>query len=671
VEPERDFVQWLDRRDADALGRVFDATGGKLLLLAAHLTRSGAHAQDLVQATFLAAMARGASWDRQRPLWPWLAAILHNELRMQMRDGRRRREVDLDLAADEPDLAADPSSVASSQEVLAKVLAAIDAMPLPYRQVLRLRLVHGLRPVEIARSLEVPVGTVRAQLHRGLEQLRGALPAGVAGMLAALFVGDAALLAQVRERVLAHAASGAASATAGVGTTMVLGGWLSMHGKMIVGIGAGVALLLVLGLMVGFPEWLAGRPLPPEPALPVHAELPRAVTDLPATTLPDRRTAVAAEDAVWPLIVTVQTHDGTPVPGADVTVWTTLQGSVYWNRDASEFGREDIAAGATGTDGVFRASLDHLRERSLLANRTTWLGIEATWPHDVPQYRIVELPRTRGPAQVTATIEMHRRGVVITGQAVDGAGLAIARAQVGTARSKYLSVGNDAQTRADGTFFVSWDGDAESWPDQLVIASPAYGTATVVLPAWSAEQHVVDLGPVVLQAVEIVHGRAVLGDGSALAGIQLQVEAIDPSLGNDLRAIHRWLMSERRQHTSLGRHDRHVVWDGAQTHTLADGSFRFAGLKPDGVYLLSVWAIGAPADTVVRPGGDPIELRIDKQLLAIDVFDERGAAVPGAQVRLPAYEPGVTRARCAATGCPARIPTGGGSSSRRSASSFA
>jgi hypothetical protein len=66
VTAERDFAAWTDRRDAAALGRVFDATAGRLLLLAVHLAGSGANAEDLVQATFLAAMAGAASWDRRR-----------------------------------------------------------------------------------------------------------------------------------------------------------------------------------------------------------------------------------------------------------------------------------------------------------------------------------------------------------------------------------------------------------------------------------------------------------------------------------------------------------------------------------------------------------------------------------------------------------------------------
>ncbi|HEU4419162.1 MAG TPA: hypothetical protein VFT55_09505, partial [Planctomycetota bacterium] len=338
----------------------------------------------------------------------------------------------------------------------------------------------------------------------------------------------------------------------------------------------------------------------------------------------------------------VQTHDGVPIPGAAVTVWATLRGGVYWNRDASEFGRDDLAAGATGADGVFRASLDGLRERSPMVNRTTYLWIEACWPHSEPQQAIVELPRTRGAQQVTATIKLRRSRALITGRVVDGAGAAVVRARVATARAASTHIGNDSASRADGTFFVEWDGDEDSWPDRLVVASPEHGTATIALPAWSAEPRPIDLGTIVLQAGATVQGRAVLGDGSGVAGLQLHVHAIDPSLGDDVVAAHRWLMQRSGEKLSLALHEGCALWRGAQTHTLADGSFRFTGLQPDGVYLLSLWALGASTDKVVRPSGDPIELRIDKQLLAIDVFDEHGAPVPGAQVRLAGYDPSAT-----------------------------
>jgi RNA polymerase sigma-70 factor (ECF subfamily) len=641
VQSERDFTAWLDHRDADALARVFDATGGKLLLLAAHLAGSGERAQDLVQATFLAAIARGASWDRARPLWPWLAAILHNELLMERRRGRRRREVDLDAAHAAASDAPGPQQLAASEEALAAVLRAIDALPLPYRQVLRLRLVHGLRPVDIARSLEVPVGTVRAQLHRGLEQLRGALPAGVAGALAVLLVGDDVLLAQVRMRVLEHAATGSPAAAA-VAAWSLLGGWLSMNGKTIGIVSAAGVLLACLSFAFGVPSWFAEPPRPPTSASPARAELPVADPSAPSSASePRRELAAGAVAAMWPLEVTVQTYDGALIPGAQVTVWTTLPGGVFWYCDASDMPREEIIAGATGSDGVFRASLDALRERPLLLRRTTQLWIEASWPHDEPHQIVVALPRTSDPQPVTATIELRRR-LVITGRAVDGAGNAIAAAHVFTSRSFFI-LGSEPETRADGTFFVGCGTDAEEWPEKVVVASPAHGIATVAVPAWSAEQRGVDLGTIVLQATDVVQGRVVLGDGSALGGMQVCVQAIDPSLGNDLRAIHQWLTRDSQKTEAIAMHGGRAAWTGAQTSTRADGSFRFTGLRPDGVYLLTMWAIGAPADTVVRPGGDAIELRVDKQVLTIDVVGDRGEPIPGAQVRLAGYDPTSTR----------------------------
>lgn len=67
---EREFAAWADRRDPEALTRVFDGTAGRLLLLAAHLAGTGGTAEDLVQATFVAAMTGARSWDRRRGSGP-------------------------------------------------------------------------------------------------------------------------------------------------------------------------------------------------------------------------------------------------------------------------------------------------------------------------------------------------------------------------------------------------------------------------------------------------------------------------------------------------------------------------------------------------------------------------------------------------------------------------
>ena len=644
MQLERDFAAWADRHDAAALARVFDATGGKLLLLAAHLAGSGQAAPDLVQATFVAAMAHASSWDRARPLEPWLAAILHNELRMQLRRGRRRREVGLDAAADAAANTVDPGTLAASQETMAAVLAAIDELPLPYRQVLRLRLVHGLRPVEIARSLEVPVGTVRAQLHRGLEQLRGALPAGVAGLVAAMLAGDGALLAQVRQRVLERAGELTSAGTAGAAVVqaLVAASWWNMNGKMIAVVVAACVALLCLGFVVGAPEGWFRADAAPSGGSPATAAIPAPPPPATLPTPPAEAVRHAAATEVWPLVVLVRDPAGTPIAGADVKVWTAPTGSVFWNRGSDDFLREDVSAGVTGADGCFRDPLTNLRGRSLLWRRTNQLWIEASTRGARPSTEILRLPADLDQDPLTATLELRRAGG-LSGRVVDAEGSAVVRADVAEAREDRFGLGGGVRTGADGRFFLECADEAEAWPRDLVITDPKRGTAMVAVPPCADPRAVVDVGDIVLPpaTANAITGRLVLGDGSGIGGFQVRLQEFDPALGSDLNTIRRWLMEQGRRHEALAIRDGRAVFLSAQTNTRADGSFCFAGLDPTRPYLLDVWNVKS-IGTIARPGTEPVELRIDQQLLTIEVVDERGEPLPGAAVHLDGYDPAST-----------------------------
>lgn len=646
VQLEHDFAAWADRHDAEALARVFDATGGKLLLLAAHLAGSGQAAPDLVQATFVAAMAHASSWDRARPLEPWLAAILHNELRMQLRRGRRRREVGLDAAADAAANIADPGTLAASQETMAAVLAAIDELPLPYRQVLRLRLVHGLRPVEIARSLEVPVGTVRAQLHRGLERLRGALPAGVAGLVAAMIAGDGALLAQVRERVLERAgeltSAGAGTAGAAVVQTLAAASWWNMNGKTIAVVVAACAALLCLGFVLGAPHGGALADAALSSVSPATAAIP---SPPPSATLPTPPAATlrhAAATEVWPLVVVVRDPAGAPIAGADVKVWTAPTAGVFWNRESGDFLREDVSAGGTGADGCFRDPLTNLRDRSLLWRRTNQLWIEASTSGARPSTQILQLPPDLDQDPLTATLELRRAGG-LSGRVVDAEGSAVVRADVAEASEDRFGLGGGVRTGTDGRFFLECADEAEAWPRALVITEPKRGTAMVAVPPWADPQAVVDVGDIVLPpaTANAITGRLVLGDGSGIGGFQVRLQEFDPALGSDLNTIRRWLMEQGRRHKGLAIRDGCAVLLSPHTNTRPDGSFCFAGLDPTRPYLLDVWNVKS-IGTIARPGTEPVELRIDQQLLTIEVVDERGEPLPGAAVHLDGYDPAST-----------------------------
>jgi RNA polymerase sigma factor (sigma-70 family) len=228
------FAAFRENGDADALAAVFDRLAPKLLLVAAHLA-GGSAAEDVVQATFVDAMRQRQRWDAARPLAPWLLGLLGNHVR-EARRQRRRVPDERRLAARAVTL---PDDEAAANEAFAAVARAVDTLPRHYRQVLSLRLVHGLELQQIAHSLDVPLGTVKVRLHRGLALLRRALPAGLTASFALLATPSLGL-ATARQAVLAEAAA-AANATAAAGsavlaTAITLGG-LGMK-KVMLGIGA-------------------------------------------------------------------------------------------------------------------------------------------------------------------------------------------------------------------------------------------------------------------------------------------------------------------------------------------------------------------------------------------------------------------------------------------------
>lgn len=232
------FARYQAKGEAAALAIVFDRTAPELLRLARHLAHDVTQAEDLVQATFLTAMESPSSHESGRPVLPWLCGILANHARSTRRQARRKPEPSR-LRGDNVQ---DVHEEALALELHEEVREAVAQLPEVYRPVIRLWLEHGLEAHEIAATLERPAGTVRAQVTRGMEQLRRILPAGLAGATA-IAVGTGQGLAAVRKEVLA-ACSGTSS---GLVSTLALGGLMMLHHKLLAAIAA-----MFLGLLTWF-----------------------------------------------------------------------------------------------------------------------------------------------------------------------------------------------------------------------------------------------------------------------------------------------------------------------------------------------------------------------------------------------------------------------------------
>lgn len=136
--------------------------------LALSLLRDSSAAEDLVQDTWLAALKR---WPGGKPTRAWLARVLRNgaisRYRRQGRHGEEPSPVG-DVAGED----GDPVARLEAQQLVA---AAVLELEEPMRTILLLRYQDGMQPQEIAERLEIPAGTVRSRLSRGLRLLRGRL----------------------------------------------------------------------------------------------------------------------------------------------------------------------------------------------------------------------------------------------------------------------------------------------------------------------------------------------------------------------------------------------------------------------------------------------------------------------------------------------------------------
>ena len=126
-------------------------------------------AEDLVHDVFLQALPKiGALRDASR-FGGWLAAIARN----RATDFHRRAKSDSSLD-DQPGAldAPDKSRGAFDAEDGMALLNAVRALPEAYREPLILRFVEGMSGPEIAERTGLTHGSVRVNLHRGMQMLR-------------------------------------------------------------------------------------------------------------------------------------------------------------------------------------------------------------------------------------------------------------------------------------------------------------------------------------------------------------------------------------------------------------------------------------------------------------------------------------------------------------------
>jgi RNA polymerase sigma factor (sigma-70 family) len=144
------------------------------------VVRQAEDAEDLTQETFVRMFRALSRYDLERPFAAWLFTIA---TRLAIDQLRRKRVKTLSLNVAEPgsteertidveDPGLKPDEIASNAEEEIRTQQLIDSLPEHYRIMVLLRHQQDLSYEEIAEALNMPLGTVKARIHRARALLK-------------------------------------------------------------------------------------------------------------------------------------------------------------------------------------------------------------------------------------------------------------------------------------------------------------------------------------------------------------------------------------------------------------------------------------------------------------------------------------------------------------------
>lgn len=163
--------------DADGLRDVYNLTAPALRSVAYRFLENKDEADDLIHEVFLAVWAHADRFDPKRgSAMTWLITIVRNRALDRLRTHRSRGvHVPLENGMDVADEHPDPftSAVRRSEDV--RLRQGLDALDARTRRFIVTTFFDGLTYNELARHEELPLGTVKTIIRRGLLKLRAGM----------------------------------------------------------------------------------------------------------------------------------------------------------------------------------------------------------------------------------------------------------------------------------------------------------------------------------------------------------------------------------------------------------------------------------------------------------------------------------------------------------------
>jgi RNA polymerase sigma factor (sigma-70 family) len=166
-----------ERRDDKAWALLLDQAGAEIVRLCTRLTGDPSLADDAVQETLLqlrddAGQFRPRSADSDGDAWRWIMRVATNTGLQLLRKGRRTRERDQRAGLRWKPSGEPPGANLERNECASALRRELAELAEPFRHAIVLHIMEGASFAEVALAQDVPEGTVKSRVSRGLERIR-------------------------------------------------------------------------------------------------------------------------------------------------------------------------------------------------------------------------------------------------------------------------------------------------------------------------------------------------------------------------------------------------------------------------------------------------------------------------------------------------------------------
>ncbi len=171
---DADLIAALRQGDQSALSALYDRFSGLMFAIALRMLPERSQAEDLLHDVFMEAWGSVQNYDPSRgTVRAWLVTRTRSRALDRIRKNQRSR-VRFGEYFETPEPSEDGSALAMSPD-RERVRNALQSLGEAQREVLELGYFGGCSSSEIAQQLQIPIGTVKSRVARGLKQLREAL----------------------------------------------------------------------------------------------------------------------------------------------------------------------------------------------------------------------------------------------------------------------------------------------------------------------------------------------------------------------------------------------------------------------------------------------------------------------------------------------------------------